>query len=358
MLGNSEIEEATLGLGRHTAAWFEQAPPPDDDGEVLIIQFDSKATPTATAQELKKRRGKRRPNPFPQSKRHRGRQRRTERGKKKRRNKGDKSKNGKMTTLVTMYTLRRGVGPDGQPALLGPVNQWHYASYAPKRHAFAIARREADKRGFVRPPDTLSPLRPSDTTLQVLTDGDADLERLVAEFFPEATHTNDIHCIEYLWKAGAYLYKEGSDALARWVEARKKELYRGHAWEMLETMNQASTRIRSDKRREQYGKLLDYLIARADRMNYHELRAADLELGTGAVEGAVRYVVSQRFDEGGMRWIRERAEALLQLRCIQINGDWERFLAFAHERTRSESRHHATLLRAQPEPLPVLGLAA
>ena len=30
------IEEATLGLGRHTAAWFEQAPPPDDDGEVLI----------------------------------------------------------------------------------------------------------------------------------------------------------------------------------------------------------------------------------------------------------------------------------------------------------------------------------
>jgi len=36
VLGNSEIEEATLGLGRHTAAWFEQAPPPDDDGEVLI----------------------------------------------------------------------------------------------------------------------------------------------------------------------------------------------------------------------------------------------------------------------------------------------------------------------------------
>jgi len=93
-------------------------------------------------------------------------------------------------------------------------------------------------------------------------------------------------------------------------------------------------------------------------MNYHEFRAADLELGNGAVEGAVRYVVSQRFDEGGMRWIRERAEALLQLRCIQINGDWERFLAFAHERTRAESRHQATLLRAQPEPLPVLGLAA
>ena len=48
-----------------------------------------------------------------------------------------------MTTLVVMYTLQREIGPDGQPFLKGPINRWQYASYAPKRHAFAIARREA-----------------------------------------------------------------------------------------------------------------------------------------------------------------------------------------------------------------------
>jgi hypothetical protein len=28
-------------------------------------------------------------------------------------------------------------------------------------------------------------------------------------------------------------------------------------------------------------------------------------------------------DNSGMRWIEERAEAVLLLRCIEVNGDWE-----------------------------------
>ena len=67
------IERATLGLGRHAAAWFEQAPAPgSEDGDVLVIQTDSKATPTATDEELAKRRGKRQPNLNPAGIRSRG----------------------------------------------------------------------------------------------------------------------------------------------------------------------------------------------------------------------------------------------------------------------------------------------
>ena len=51
------IEGLVLGLGRYTGAWFESAPAPAGDGEVLVIQFDGKATPTATETELEKRRG-------------------------------------------------------------------------------------------------------------------------------------------------------------------------------------------------------------------------------------------------------------------------------------------------------------
>jgi len=57
-------------------------------------------------------------------------------------------------------------------------------------------------------------------------------------------------------------------------------------------------------------------------MNYDELIADDLEISTGQIEGAVNYVLELRCDHGGMRWIKERAEAILQLRCIDINGDW------------------------------------
>ena len=55
----TSVEKAVLGLGRYTEEWFEAAPPPEGDGEVMVIQLDSKATPTATEEELEKRRGKR-----------------------------------------------------------------------------------------------------------------------------------------------------------------------------------------------------------------------------------------------------------------------------------------------------------
>jgi hypothetical protein len=46
-------------------------------------------------------------------------------------------------------------------------------------------------------------------------------------------------------------------------------------------------------------------------------------IASGVVEGAARYVVGERLDNSGMRWIEERAEAVLLLRCIEVNGDWE-----------------------------------
>jgi hypothetical protein len=215
------LEGMVLGLGRHTTAWFEYAPAPTGDGEVLVIQFDSKATPTATEAELAHRRGKRPPNPHPGSARHRARAARQRWGSKPRRQKGDKAKNGKMATIVVMYTLHK--SSDG--TLEGPLNKKVYASYAPKRHAVALARREADKRGFTRP---------SGKPIQIVTDGDNDLECYVGEFFPEAEHTIDVyHVVEYLWAAGECLYAEGSAELKEWVAVQKAGLYDGRVAEVL-----------------------------------------------------------------------------------------------------------------------------
>jgi hypothetical protein len=72
-----------------------------------------------------------------------------------------------------------------------------------------------------------------------------------------------------------------------------------------------------------------------------------------------RYIVAQRFDEGGMRWIKERPEALLQLRCIEINGDWDAFVAFVSRnisQKQRQSRRQIRLLQDAPEPLPTLGI--
>jgi hypothetical protein len=348
---HKSIEEATLGLGRYTAAWVEQRPAPAGDGEVLVVQFDSKATPTARQRELELRRGPRRPNPYSDSPRHRGRNRRLQLGSKPRRNKGDKSKNGRMTTIVVMYTLRRDVGPDGELVLKGPINRWQYASYAPKRHAFAVARREADKRGFAAG---------SGKHVQIMTDGDPDLERYAREFFVEAQHSLDvIHVVEYLWKAGACLHREGSHALRGWVEKQKDRLYSGKAASIVRALRASETLASTPKKKERLAQIANYLAKRVEMMNYDELAREDLELSSGVVEGAVRYIVAQRFDEGGMRWIKERAEPLLQLRCIELNGDWDDFIAFAHRqicRKQRQSRRQIRLLQDHPEPLPTLGI--
>ncbi len=73
----------------------------------------------------------------------------------------------------------------------------------------------------------------------------------------------------------------------------------------------------------------------------------------------MNYVIAKRFDSGGMRWIKERAEHLLQLRCIEVNNDWDAFIEFVHDRTREQAqREHRnlSLRRTEPAPLPTYGL--
>jgi len=347
------IQKAALGLGRRTAEWFERAPAPDGDGEVLIIQIDSKGAPTATETELSRRRQPRKAKTRT-SARHRGRDSRARYGSKPRRKKGDKSKNARMATLVIMYTLKR--GDDG--LLHGPINKRAYASFAPKRHAFAVARREADKRGFHRG---------SGRQTQLLTDGDLDLQTYADEFFPEALHTIDVmHVVEKLHTAADCLYREGSDEERAFVEHLKEQLYGGQEASIVSELRERLARIPptgpgNKGKRQRLHDVITYIDKRVDRMNYKRLIDEDLEIGSGAVEGAVKNLIGARFDFGGSRWIRERAEALLQLRCIEANGDWDAFIRWVHDDHRKTASTSGTRIRVQqnsPSPLPILGLAA
>ena len=51
------IEHLVLGLGRQAQPFMQQLAAPAGDGEVLVIEVDGKCPPTATAEELRKRRG-------------------------------------------------------------------------------------------------------------------------------------------------------------------------------------------------------------------------------------------------------------------------------------------------------------
>jgi hypothetical protein len=326
------IQHLIIGMGKDSVAYMEQAPAPPDDGEILVIEVDGKATPTATEAELKKRRGKRpKKPPACGCARHRGQAKRACRGQKTRRQAGDKRKNGRSITLVVMYTLSR--GDDGR--LHGPINKQVWGSYAPRKVMLAWARSQATKRGF--PPGT-------DQRIHIVVDGETCLYAGLSGLFPHATFALDIrHVEERLWQVGRPLHGAAPDAVTHWVEAQRELLYTGRAAQLvsgLKTLKLTlSARAKRDAaKREALSDLIGYLQKRLSMMAYKDLLEDDLVIASGIVEGAARYVVGQRLDGSGMRWIPERAEALLHLRCIELNGDWERFFACGYHRCRELMR--------------------
>lgn len=325
------IEQVVLGLGREAAPFMRQLAAPAQDGEVLVIEVDGKCPPTATEAELAKRRGQRRARPAPACRcgcqRHRGRCQRQARGRKKRRKKGDKSKNGKEVVVVVMYTLRRGA--DGQ--LHGPINKKLYATFAGRKAAAFWARAEATKRGFG--PQTSQ-------TVQVVLDGASSLKDYLTELFPTAIFTLDVcHVVERLWKLGRHFHKEGSAELTAWVDDLKALVYAGRVGALLERLRgwwraTAQHGPGTKARREALAAQIGYIEPRQAMMHYDRWLAADLVIASGQVEGAVRHLVGERLDCSGMRWIQGKAEAILHLRCIELNGDWDKFVKWHQRRTK------------------------
>lgn len=344
------IEQVVLGLGRYAAPFMKQLEAPADDGEVLVIEMDGKCPPTATEAELAKRRGKRQPKHEKDCpcgcQRHRGKAKRQAGGSKKRRKKGVKSKNGKEVTVVVMYTLKR--GDDGK--LHGPINKKIWATFAGRKAGALWARAEATKRGFG--PDTKK-------TVQIVLDGVESLKMDLEALFPKAIFTVDVcHVVERLWSLGRHYHKEGSDALQGWVEDFKAFLYADQAKELVEIfrglLRQAPTHGPGTKgRRKALEEMIGYMEKRLPMMQYGRWLEQDLVIATGQVEGTVRQLVGERFDCAGMRWLQAKAEALLHLRCIELNGDWQHFFAWTQKRIkrRLNKRARVKLLTDQPLPL-------
>jgi hypothetical protein len=320
------IEALVIGLGKYTKSFMATQGEYEDDGEILVIEIDGKATPTATESELNKRRGKRKgkeqldcPGKC-KCKRHR----KSKKIKSKRKKKGDKSKNGRSTTIVVMYTLLK--GKDGK--LHGPINKKIWASYESREDVMEWTKEQAERRGFGSD---------SGKQVHIALDGELCLQQRLQGHFPDASFVLDIrHLEEKIWEVGHKLFPEGSKELEEWVRKMRKYLYAGKASNLLKALKRIREGLVAPRKdissRKSIDKLMNYMEPRIFMMNYSQLIEDDLPIASGIVEGAARYVVGERLDCSGMRWIPRRAESLLQLRCIELNEDWEEFFDWVHKK--------------------------
>ena len=84
----------------------------------------------------------------------------------------------------------------------------------------------------------------------------------------------------------------------------------------------------SKSKRETLEKVIGYLENGQEYMRYDEYLAQGYPIGSGVIEGACRNLVKDRMEMTGMRWCIKGAEAVLQMRSVDVNGLWKEFWNF------------------------------
>ena len=164
-------------------------------------------------------------------------------------------------------------------------------------------------------------------TVVAVMDGENKLRDLQEVKLKRAVGILDIwHVTEYLWELAYCFYRDGSAEAEAFVEIYLRKLLEGKVHRVIGGIRQmASKRDLSQPKWDKVEDCLNYFAVRSEYMKYDEYLAAGYPIGSGVVEGACRHLVKDRMEQAGMRWRIAGAQAILSLRAIYINDDWDDF---------------------------------
>lgn len=190
-----------------------------------------------------------------------------------------------------------------------------------------------------------------------LVDGNKDqialIRKIAKELGIEITIVLDLmHVLEYLWKAAYCFEAEGSKEAEAWVEQRLIGLLQGRtAGYLAKGMRRnADARGLSDKDRKPVEACARYLVNNRKLLHYDRALREGYPIATGVIEGACRYLVRDRMSVPG-QWSLAGAEAVLRLRALWTNGDFDAYWAFHLER--EFERTHRSRYAGECVPIPV-----
>jgi len=235
--------------------------------------------------------------------------------------------------------------PAHRPA---PVNKELHATLAGKEVAMTrLAQRVAQRVG------------PQIKERVALTDGaEALQERLVAHF-PEHTLVLDIiHATEYLWDAANALLGETAPGRTAWVRTHLTQVVAGQLDAVITTLETAAADpTRTDAQRKVLLKTVGYYRRNQPYMRYDTYLARGWPIGTGVVEGACGHLVKDRMEQAGMRWTVDGAQAVLDLRAVRLNHDWDAYWQY-HRQHQHQRVYGTSGLPPDMAEVQVLHLAA
>jgi hypothetical protein len=179
-------------------------------------------------------------------------------------------------------------------------------------------------------------------TWVVLVDGaehQLDLIRAEAARRGAAIHAiiDIIHVLEYLWDAAWSLHQAGDPAAEDWVAVKALAVLAGDSDRAAEEITaEADAAGLAGNQRNGAAACVRYLENKREFLRYDQALEAGWPIATGVIEGACRHLIADRLNLGGARWGLDGAEAVLTLRAVISNGDFEEYwrfhLACEHER--------------------------
>ncbi|MGD0935763.1 MAG: ISKra4 family transposase [Streptosporangiaceae bacterium] len=150
-----------------------------------------------------------------------------------------------------------------------------------------------------------------------------------------------VHVLEYTWKAAWSFFDKGDPDAETWVAAQAAKILQGKAAQVAAGIRRRATAFGySLAEREGADACAGYLTAKKPYLDYATALAKGWPIATGVIEGACRHLVKDRMDITGARWGLDGAEAILKLRALISNGDFDQYWRF-HLRREHERIHNA-----------------
>jgi len=156
----------------------------------------------------------------------------------------------------------------------------------------------------------------------VMGDGAEWIWNLAAEHFSGAVQIVDLyHARQHLWEVARKVHPNDEKEQKRWVKIPLRRLDRGKIEQLVVSLRALDTgnlevaeKIRTEA---------NYFERNAERMRYPKFRRQHLFAGSGVIEAGCKTVIGSRLKQSGMFWTVRAANAVLALRCCQINGRFE-----------------------------------
>ena len=174
----------------------------------------------------------------------------------------------------------------------------------------------ASRESLVREVCARAVARAAGAVVPVICDGAALDWRNLAPYLPQRVEILDFfHVLERVAEIAKWLHPEETQA-ASWRAATRKELLEWGPGPLLEALRawEPTSAAAQEVRRVQLG----YFERQQERMRYPEYLRRGYPIGSGAVEGACKHVVGDRFGRSGMRWKTETAEPVMRTRAALL----------------------------------------